>query len=73
MPKLPGTHDESKPSVQTNLLDRLAGHGPAERHSIGAVQEAAQSTVPVIGYTIPYAVNRTVLALAGIAMLLVMK
>ena len=41
--------------------------------SIGAVQEAAQSTVPVIGYTIPYAVSRIVLALAGIAMLVVMK
>ena len=41
--------------------------------SIGAVQEAAQSTVPVIGYTIPYAVSRIVLAIAGIAMLLVMK
>ena len=41
--------------------------------SIGAIQEAAQSTVPVIGYTVPYAVSRIVLALAGIGMLLVMK
>ena len=41
--------------------------------SIGAVQEASQSSVPVIGYTIPYAVSRIVLAIAGIAMLLVMK
>jgi putative transport protein len=41
--------------------------------SIGAVQEAAQSSVPVIGYTIPYAVSRIVMAIAGIAMLLVMK
>ena len=41
--------------------------------SIGAIQEAAQSTVPVIGYTVPYAVSRIVLALAGIGMLLAMK
>jgi putative transport protein len=41
--------------------------------SIGAVQEAAQSTVPVIGYTVPYAVSRIVMAIAGLAMLLVMK
>ncbi|MFM0007478.1 hypothetical protein PQR57_41845 [Paraburkholderia dipogonis] len=41
--------------------------------SIGAVQEAAQSTVPVIGYTVPYAVSRIVMAIAGLGMLLVMK
>jgi hypothetical protein len=29
--------------------------------------------VPVIGYTVPYAVSRIVLALAGIGMLLAMK
>ena len=54
------------------LLGACAGARSATA-SIGAVQEAAQSTVPVIGYTIPYAVSRIVFAIMGIAMLLVMK
>jgi putative transport protein len=54
------------------LLGACAGARSATA-SIGAIQEAAQSTVPVIGYTVPYAVSRIVLALAGIGMLLAMK
>jgi putative transport protein len=41
--------------------------------ALGALQDAAQSTIPVIGYTVPYAVARIALAIFGLAMLLVMK
>jgi len=41
--------------------------------ALGALQEVSQSTVPTLGYTVPYAVGRIVLAISGIAILLVMK
>ncbi len=41
--------------------------------ALGAVQEAAKSAIPVIGYTVPYAVSRLVLAISGVGMLLVLK
>jgi len=41
--------------------------------ALGALQEVSKSTVPVIGYTVPYAVGRIVLALCGVAILLVMQ
>ena len=34
--------------------------------ALGAVQEAANSPIPAIGYTIPYAVGRIVLAMSGV-------
>ena len=54
------------------LLGACAG-ARSSTASLGALQEAAQSTVPAIGYTIPYAVSRIVLAVCGILILLVMK
>ena len=41
--------------------------------ALGALQEVSQSTVPTLGYTIPYAVSRIVLAISGIVILLLMK
>jgi len=41
--------------------------------ALGAVQEAAKSAVPVIGYTVPYAVSRLVLAVFGVLVLLILK
>jgi len=41
--------------------------------ALGSLQEVSQSTVPALGYTVPYAVGRIVLAISGIAILLVMK
>lgn len=41
--------------------------------SIAAVQEAAKSKVPLLGYTIPYACSRVVMALWGVAIVLLMK
>jgi len=41
--------------------------------ALGAVQEASRSTIPVIGYTVPYAVGRLVLAVFGVVILLIMK
>lgn len=40
---------------------------------LGAVQEASRSATPVIGYTIPYAVGRLILAVFGIVILLIMQ
>ena len=40
---------------------------------LGAVQEAARSTIPVIGYTVPYAVGRLVLAIFGVVILQLLK
>ena len=54
------------------LLGACAG-ARSSTASLGALQEAAQSTVPAIGYTIPYAVSRIVLAVCGILILLLMK
>jgi len=41
--------------------------------ALGAVQEASRSTTPVIGYTVPYAVGRLVLAVFGVVILHLMK
>jgi len=41
--------------------------------ALGAVQEASESTVPTLGYTIPYAVGRIILAIFGIVVLLLVK
>lgn len=41
--------------------------------ALGAIQEAAKSPIPAIGYTIPYAVGRIVLALCGVIIVLLMK
>ncbi|MGY8668734.1 aspartate-alanine antiporter [Bradyrhizobium sp. UFLA05-109] len=54
------------------LLGACAGARSATP-ALGAIQEAAKSTIPAIGYTIPYAVSRIVLAIFGVAILLVMK
>ncbi|MGV7212917.1 aspartate-alanine antiporter [Bradyrhizobium sp. UFLA05-112] len=54
------------------LLGACAGARSATP-ALGAIQEAAKSTIPAIGYTIPYAVSRIVLAIFGVVILLVMK
>lgn len=41
--------------------------------ALGALQEAAKSPLPAVGYTIPYAVGRIVLALSGVIIVLLMK
>jgi putative transport protein len=41
--------------------------------ALGAIQEAAKSPIPAIGYTIPYAVGRIVLALCGVIIVLLMR
>jgi len=56
----------------TLLLGACAG-ARTTTAALGALQEAAQSPLPAVGYTIPYAVGRIVLAVCGIAILLVMK
>ena len=56
----------------TLLLGACAG-ARTTTAALGAVQEAAQSPLPAVGYTIPYAVGRIVLAVCGIIILLVMK
>jgi len=56
----------------TLLLGACAG-ARTTTAALGAIQEAAQSPLPAVGYTIPYAVGRIVLAVCGIAILLVMK
>jgi putative transport protein len=54
------------------LLGACAGARSATP-ALGAIQEAAKSTIPAIGYTVPYAVSRIVLAIFGVVILLVMK
>ncbi|HUL92967.1 MAG TPA: aspartate-alanine antiporter [Burkholderiales bacterium] len=56
----------------TMLLGAVAG-ARTTTAALGAVQEAAQSPLPAVGYTIPYAVGRIVLALFGIAILIATK
>jgi len=41
--------------------------------ALGSLQEVSQSTVPTLGYTVPYAVGRIVLAVSGVVILLIMK
>lgn len=54
------------------LLGACAG-GRSCTAALGALQEASGSTVPTLGYTIPYAVSRIVLAIYGTVILLLMK
>jgi putative transport protein len=41
--------------------------------SVGMVGEVAQSDVPMLGYTVPYAVSNTLLTLWGMVMVLLLK
>jgi len=41
--------------------------------ALGALQEEARSTLPAVGYTLPYALGRIICAINGILILLVMK
>jgi putative transport protein len=54
------------------LLGACAG-ARSTSAGLGALQQAANSTVPTIGYTIPYAVGRIVLALCGVIIVLLMR
>jgi putative transport protein len=54
------------------LLGAVAG-ARSTTAALGAVQEAANSTIPAIGYAVPYAVGRIVLAISGVIILLLMK
>lgn len=56
----------------TILLGAVAG-ARTTTAALGSLQEAAQSTLPALGYTIPYAVGRIVLAMSGIAILFATK
>jgi len=54
------------------LLGAIAGartFSPA----LGALQQAAKSTLPAVGYTLPFALGRIICAVNGILILLVMK
>jgi len=55
-----------------SLLGACAG-ARTTTAALGAVQEAAKSTIPVIGYTVPYAVGRLVLAVFEIVILMLTK
>jgi putative transport protein len=50
------------------LLGAVAG-----ARTLGALQEAANSSLPAIGYTVPYAVGRIVLAVFGVIIVLSMR
>jgi putative transport protein len=54
------------------LLGACAG-ARSTTAALGAVQEAANSTIPAIGYTIPYAVSRIVMALGGVIIVVLMR
>ena len=54
------------------LLGACAG-ARSTSAGLGALQQAANSTVPTIGYTVPYAVSRIVLAICGVLIVLLMK
>ena len=41
--------------------------------ALGALQQAAQSTLPAVGYTLPFALGRIICAINGILILLVTK
>jgi len=56
----------------TLLLGAVAG-ARTFTPALGALQQAAQSTLPAVGYTLPYALGRIILAIFGIAILIVMK
>ena len=54
------------------LLGAIAG-ARTTTAALGAVQEAAKSPIPAIGYTVPYAVGRIVLAISGVIIVVLMK
>jgi putative transport protein len=54
------------------LLGACAG-ARSTSAGLGALTQAANSTVPTIGYTVPYAVSRIVLALCGVVIVLLMR
>jgi putative transport protein len=54
------------------LLGAVAG-ARTTTAALGALQEAANSSVPAIGYTVPYAVGRIVLAIFGVIIVLLMQ
>jgi putative transport protein len=54
------------------LLGACAG-GRTAPPALGAIQEAAHSPTPAIGYTIPFVVGRIILALFGVIIDLLMK
>ena len=56
----------------TLLLGALAG-ARTFTPALGALQQAAQSSLPAVGYTLPFALGRIILAVFGIAILLVTK
>jgi putative transport protein len=41
--------------------------------ALGAIEEVAQSKVPALGYTVPYAVGNTLLTIWGVVIVLLMK
>lgn len=41
--------------------------------ALGAIQDAAQSKVPALGYTVPYAVGNTLLIIWGVVIVIIMK
>jgi putative transport protein len=53
------------------LLGACAG-GRTTTAALGAIQEAAQSKVPALGYTVTYAVGNTLLTIWGVAVVLLM-
>jgi putative transport protein len=41
--------------------------------ALGAIEEAAHSKVPALGYTVPYAVGNTLLTIWGVVIVLLIK
>jgi len=54
------------------LLGACAG-ARSTSAGLGAITQAANSSIPTIGYTIPYAVSRIVLAFCGVIIILLMR
>jgi putative transport protein len=54
------------------LLGALAG-GRTTTAALGALEEAAKSRVPALGYTVPYAVGNTLLIIWGVVIVLLLK
>jgi len=56
----------------TLLLGAVAG-ARTFTPALGALQQAAQSMLPAVGYTLPYALGRIICAISGIAILIATK
>jgi putative transport protein len=56
----------------TLLLGAIAG-ARTNTPALGALQLAAQSPLPAVGYSLPFALGRIILAILGVAILLVTK